>query len=324
MRTLQKLLLASCAALAAFTAQAETYPSRTIRLIVPFSPGGPTDVVARSLAVAMGNALGQTMVVENRASSGGIVGASAVARAEPDGYTLLIHNIGFSTLPALSHTLSFDPMKDFAFIGQVVDVPMTLVGRKDLEPTGFAELRSYIAAKGKQINISNAGIGTASHLCGLLLMNRLGVSMTSVPYRGAAPAMTDLMGGVVDLLCDQVTTTTQPIVTQRVKPYGSTTAARLPTLPEVKTLQEQGLANFEISVWHGVYAPRQTPKAIVDRLSAALRAALVDPTFRESMAKLGAVPVDASKATPEGLSTHLKSEIAKWTPIIEQSKAYLE
>ncbi|MES2184567.1 MAG: tripartite tricarboxylate transporter substrate-binding protein [Pseudomonadota bacterium] len=324
MKQLRVLLATALAALVPYAAWADSYPSRPITLIVPFSAGGPTDVVARSLAVAMGSALGQPVIVENRASSGGIVGSEAVVRAEPDGYMLLVHNIGLSTLPALARGLRFDPLKDFAYIGQVVDVPMTLVGRRDLAPAGFAELRPYIAAKEKQLNIANAGIGTASHLCGLLLMNRLGVSMTTVPYKGAAPAMTDLMGGQVDLMCDQVTTTTPPILSQRVKAYGTTTGARLANLPEVRTLQEQGLENFEVSVWHGIYAPRRTPKAVVDRLSAALRTALADPGFKSSMARLGAVPVDAAKATPEGLQEKLRTEITKWTPVIEKSQAYLD
>jgi len=321
---LKNLLLAGCAVLSVLGAHAQGYPARTITLIVPFAPGGPTDVVARSLAIAMGNALGQTMIVDNRPSSGGIIGSELVARAAPDGYTLLIHNIGMSTLPALARNLRFDPQKDFSYIGQVVDVPMTLVGRPTLPPNGFSELRSLISTKEKQLNIANAGIGTASHLCGLLLMSRLGVSMTSVPYKGAAPAMTDLMGGQVDLLCDQVSTTTQPIQSLRVKAYATTSLVRLPTLPEVKTLKEQGLDNFEVTVWHGVYGPRRLPTEVVDKLSSALRTALADPAFRSSMAKLGAVPVDPSKATPEGLSNHLKEEIGKWTPVIEKSAAYLE
>lgn len=305
-------------------AYADSFPSKPVTLVVPFSAGGPTDVVARSLAVAMGRALGQPVVVENRASSSGIVGSEVVTRAEPDGYTLLIHNIGFATLPALSRSLRFDPLKDFSYIGQVVDVPMTLIGRKDMKPEGFAELVPWITARQKQINISNAGVGTASHLCGLLLMNRLGVSMTSVPYKGAGPAMTDLMGGQVDLMCDQVTTTTQPILTHRVKAYGTTTAARLSNLPEVRTLQEQGLDRFEVTVWHGLYAPKRTPRPVIDKLSAALRAALAEPAFKASMAKLGAVPVDGNKATPEGLEDQLRKEIAKWTPVITNARAYLD
>lgn len=324
MRNWKNLLLAGCAALSASGAYAQSYPSRPVNLIVPFSAGGPTDVVARSLATAMGAALGQPVVVDNRPSSGGIVGSDLVVRAAPDGYTLLIHNIGMSTLPALARNLRFNPLKDFSYIGQVVDVPMTLVGRSSLPPSNFAELRTFISERQKQLNIANAGVGTASHLCGLLLMSRLGVSMTPIPYKGAAPAMTDLLGGQVDLLCDQVTTTTQQIQSQRVKAYGATSLTRLANLPEVKPLKELGLENFEVTVWHGVYGPRKLPPDVIEKLSSALRKALVDPAFQSSMAKLGALPVGASKATPEGLVSQLKAEIDKWTPVIQKSSVYLE
>ncbi|WP_239142829.1 tripartite tricarboxylate transporter substrate-binding protein [Variovorax sp. WS11] len=319
-----KRLIATAVLGACVVANAQTYPSKPVILVVPFSPGGPTDVVARSLALAMGRTLGQSVIVENKASSGGIVGSEAVQRAEPDGYTLLIHNIGMSTLPALSRNLRFNPLKDFAYVGEVVDVPMTLVGRKDLKPAGFKELQPYLKVQQRQVNIANAGMGTASHLCGLLLMSRLDVAMTSVSYKGAAPALTDLMGGHVDLLCDQVTTTTQPIRGGLVKAYGATTAERLPTLAEVPTLSEQGLSEFRIAVWHGVYAPKATPKEIVDRLAGALRAALVDKGFEEAMARLGALPVSPDRASPAGLQKQLAREIERWTPIIQRAHVYLD
>lgn len=305
-------------------AGAQGFPERPVTLIVPFSAGGPTDVVARHLSLAMGKSLGQPVIVENRASTGGIVGTEAVIRSDPNGYTLLIHNIGMSTLPALSKSLRFDPTKDFEYIGQVADVPMTLVGRRDFAPTGFKELQAYVTANQKKVNLANAGVGTASHLCGLLLMSRLQAPMTTVPYKGAAPAMTDLQGGQVDLLCDQITTTLQPINTSRVKPYGTTTRARLQNLPELPTLSEQGLVDFEISVWHGVYAAKKTPKPVLDRLVKALQDGLEDPAFRDSMQKLGAIPVSRPRATPEGLASHLKSEISKWSPLIKQAEAYID
>lgn len=302
----------------------ETFPSRPLTLVVPFSAGGPTDVVARHLGVAMGRTLGQSVVVENRASTGGIVGSEAVVRAEPNGYTLLIHNIGMATLPALTRSLRFDPTRDFEYIGLVADVPMTLVARAQLAPNGFAELRRYISANQKKINLANAGVGTASHLCGLMLMSQLQVPMTSVAYKGAAPAMVDIQGGQVDLLCDQITTTLQPIHTGRVKAYGSTTAARLPSLPNLPTLREQGLGDFEVTVWHGIYAPKGTPQPVVARLAKALQDAVSDPAFRESMQKLGAIPVPAERATPAALSSQLRSEIARWTAIIRQADAFID
>jgi tripartite-type tricarboxylate transporter receptor subunit TctC len=319
-----KLFAAAALSLATTLAAADSFPSRPITLVVPFSAGGPTDVVARQLAMAMEKDLGQTIVVENKPSTGGIVGSEAVVRSAPNGYTLLIFNMGMSTLPALSSGLRFDPTKDFSYIGEVVDVPMTLIGRKDFEPQSFKELVSYLRTHQESVNLSNAGVGTASHLCGMLLMKQLDLALTTIPYKGAAPAMMDLQGGQVDLLCDQISTTLQPILAQRVKPYGATTKNRLDELPGLPTLNEQGLDNFEVTVWHGIYAAKDTPKPIIDRLVKALQAGLNDPAFRSGMAKLGAVPVDKARATPEGLSSRLTDQIATWTPLIEQSKSYLK
>lgn len=319
-----KLFTAAALTLVTTIAVADSFPSRPVTLVVPFSAGGPTDVVARQLAMAMEKDLGQTIVVENKPSSGGIVGSESVVRSEPNGYTLLIFNMGMSTLPALAPDLRFDPKKDFSYIGEVVDVPMTLIGRKDLEPQNFEELASYLREHKASINLANAGVGTASHLCGMLLMKQLDLALTTVPYKGAAPAMMDLQGGQVDLLCDQITTTQQPILGQRVKPYGATTKKRLAELPDLPTLDEQGLDNFEVTVWHGIYAAKGTPQPVVDRLVQALQAGLKDQNFRDSMAKLGAMPVEQERATPEGLSKHLAEQIATWTPLIEQSKSYLQ
>jgi tripartite-type tricarboxylate transporter receptor subunit TctC len=313
------LSVAACAA-----ALAQDFPQRPVTLIVPFSAGGPTDVVARHLALSMAKSLGQPVVVENRASSGGIVGTEAVLRSEPNGYMLLIHNIGMSTLPALSRSLRFNPATDLDYIGQVADVPMTLVGKRDLEPTGFKALQEYIGTNQKKINLANAGIGTASHLCGLMLMSRLNAPMTTVPYKGAAPAMADLQGGQVELLCDQITTTLQPIQAGRVKPYGSTTRDRLPSLPDLPTLSEQGMDGLEVTVWHGVYAPKNLPKPVTDKLVKALQDGLADPVFRDSMQKLGALPVSKDKATPDGLGKHLRAEIARWSPVIKQAEAFID
>jgi tripartite-type tricarboxylate transporter receptor subunit TctC len=319
-----KKMVAMASIAMAAAAGAQSFPGKPITLIVPFSAGGPTDVVARSLGVGMGKALGQPVVVENRASSGGIVGSEFVLRSEPDGHTLLIHNIGMATLPSLVRKLRFDPLKDFAYVGEVVDVPMTLVGRKNLGPGGYAQLESYLRANEKKVNIGNAGVGTASHLCSLLLMRRLNLPLTSVPYKGAAPAMTDLIGGQIDLLCDQVTTTTQPIRTGMVKAYGATTSERLGTLPEVPTLAEQGLGDMQISVWHGIYAPKGTPPKIVEQLARALRTALADESFADAMKKLGALPASRDRASPEGLHRHLQQEIDRWTPIIQGAQIFIE
>ncbi|MDI1269404.1 MAG: tripartite tricarboxylate transporter substrate-binding protein [Polaromonas sp.] len=321
---MKKLLISLFAAGTSILAAAQAFPEKPVTLIVPFAAGGPTDVVARHLAIAMAKSLGQPVIVENRASTGGIVGTEMAIRAEPNGYTLLIHNIGMSTLPALSKKLRFDPTKDFEYVGQVADVPMILVARRDFAPTGFKELQTYIGVNQKKINLANAGVGTASHLCGLLLMSQLQVPMTTIPYKGAAPAMVDIQGGQVDLLCDQATTTLQPIITGRVKPYGTTTRSRLKNMPELATLSEQGLNDFEVSVWHGVYAPKKTPSSVMVVLVKALQDSLEDPAFKDSMQKLGAIPASRSRATPKGLETQLKSEMAKWSPLIKQAEAFID
>lgn len=319
----KKILTAGLVAMAG-SAIAQDFPNRALTLVVPFSAGGPTDVVARQLAAAMGKELGQTVVVDNRPSSGGIIGSELVVRAAADGYTLLIHNIGMSTVKALAPDVKFDPQSDFSYIGEVVDVPMVLVGRKDFPPSDFASLTQYLKENQKLINLSNAGIGTASHLCGLLLMNRLDLALMTIPYKGAAPAMTDLQGGQIDLLCDQITTTLQPILGNRVQAYGSTTTDRLPSLPALPTLAEQGLNDFEVTVWHGVYAPKDVPAQIVERLDGALRAAIADPVFIDNMRKLGAAPVSPERATPRGLQNKLNEQVAIWTPLIEQSQELLQ
>jgi tripartite-type tricarboxylate transporter receptor subunit TctC len=303
---------------------AQTYPDKPVTLVVPFAAGGPTDVVARQLAQAMGKSLGQSVIVENRPSAGGIVGTQHVVRSQPDGYTLLIHNIGMSTSPALYRKLPFNPLTDFEYVGQIVDVPMTLVGKKDLPANTFKELVAYLSANQKKVNMAHAGMGTASHLCGLLFMSRMEMAFTTVAYKGAAPALGDVQAGHVELMCDQTSTTSSVIKADRVKAYGATTLERLPILPNLPTLSEQGLTNFEVTVWHGLYAPKGTPKPIIDRLAKALQEGLASPAFRQSMELLGTTIATSEKATPEGLRKQLDAEINKWTPVIQQAKQYAD
>lgn len=323
-KTLSAALLATLLAVLPLAASAQFTSDRPVTIVVPFSAGGPTDVVARQLAIGMTATLGRTVIVENKPSAGGIIGSQGVARGEPDGHTLLMHNIGMSTSPSLYRKLPFNPLTDFEYIGQVVDVPMTLVGKKDLPAKDLKELLAYIGANKQKVNYAHAGLGTASHLCGLLFMSRTELPMTTVAYKGAAPALTDVQGGHVDLICDQTSTTAQVIKSDRVKAYGATTLQRLPILPNVPTLAEQGLANFEIAVWHGLYAPKGTPKPVVDRLARALQDALATPAFKQSMEQLGINIVSPDKATPEGLRRHLDAEVKKWAPIIHAAKAYAD
>ena len=314
---------ASLVATGAAVAQA-AFPAKPVTVVVPFSAGGPTDVVARLIGVPMGKALGQTVIIDNALGAGGTIAAAKVARAAPDGYTIFLHHMGMSTAPALYRKLSFDPLKDFEYIGQVVDVPMTLLGRKDLPANNFKELQAYVKANGNKVTLANAGLGAVSHLCGLLFMSQMGVELTTVPYKGTGPAMNDLLGGQVDLLCDQTTQTVPFIKDGRIKVYGVTTHNRLGSLPNVPTLDEQGLKGFEVKVWHGMYAPKGTPKEVIDKLNAALKTAMADPHVKQRLAELSADIPSADKMTPEGLRTHLTAEIAKWGPVIKKAGIYAD
>ena len=318
------VIVASAVALSPVNAWAQTYPSRPITLVVPFAAGGPTDVVARALSVTMGRALGQTVVVENKTGAGGTLAAAAVARAAPDGYTFLIHHNGMATAPALYRKLPFNPLTDFEYVSQVVDVPMTLVGRKDLPAKTLPELLVYLKAQGDKINLAHAGLGAVSHLCGMVFRQAVGVDLTTVPYQGTGPAMAALLGGQVDLLCDQTTQTVPQIKAGALRFYGVTTTKRIKALPDAPTLAEQGLKGFEVVVWHGIYAPKGTPKEATEKFNAALRVALKDPVFATRMAELGAEIVPDSRLTPEGLRVWLKQEIDRWGPVIKSAGVYAE
>lgn len=305
-------------------AHADTYPSKVISLVVPFAAGGPTDTVARVLAQSMSNDLKQQVIIENVAGAGGTVAAAKVARAAPDGYTLFIHHIGHSTAPALYRKLPFNTIDDFEPIGLVTDVPMTLIARKDFPAKDLKELIAYVKSHKDKITLANAGLGAASHLCGMLFMTAIQTDLTTVPFKGTGPAMNDLLGGQVDIMCDQTTNTTGQIRGGKVKAYGVTSAARIPSLPDVPTMQEAGLPNFEVVVWHGIYAPKGTPKAVIDRLNKSLKLALKDPNVRQRFAELGTEPVADNRATPEALRAHLKAEIDKWGPIIKKAGVYAD
>ncbi|WP_280151406.1 tripartite tricarboxylate transporter substrate-binding protein [Piscinibacter sp. XHJ-5] len=306
------------------TSPAQGYPGKPITLVVPFAAGGPTDVVARALGQAMTRTLGQAIVIENKLGAGGTLAAGYVAKAAPDGYTLLIHHNGMSTAPALYRKLAYNPLTDFEYVTQVVDVPMTLLGRKDLPAKDLQELIAYLKANAAKVNLAHAGLGAVSHLCGMVFRQAIGVELQTVPYQGTAPAMNALLGGQVDLLCDQTTQTTQHIKAGSVKLYGVTTRERIKALPDAPTLQEQGLRNFEVVVWHGVYAPKGTPKEVIDKVNAAVRAALKDPTVIQRMSELGGEIVPESKQTPEALRGWLKTEVDRWGPVIRAAGVYAD
>lgn len=303
---------------------AQEYPTKTITMIVPFAAGGPTDTVARLIAQSMGKELKQQVIVENVAGAGGTLGAGRVARSAPDGYTVFLHHIGQSTAPALYKKLSYNAIDDFEPVGLVTDVPMTLVARKDFPPKDLKELVAYVKANKDKVSYANAGLGAASHLCGMLFMSAIETDLTTVPYKGTGPAMNDLLGGQVDFMCDQTTNTTSQIKAGKIKAYGVTTKTRAPSLKDLPTLDEAGLPNFEVAVWHGLYAPKATPSPIVDKLAKALQVALKDPVLIQRFNELGTEPVAENRATPQALRAHLKAEIDRWGPIIKKAGVYAD
>lgn len=312
------LLIACCLALPV-AAQA-AYPDKPITLVVPFSAGGPTDKIARDIAEALRKPLGLTVVVDNTVGAGGTIGTARMLRAPADGYTLLIHHIGLATAPALYKKLGYKT-EDLEFLGLINEAPSTLIGKQGLPAANFAELRKYIGTDGNKINLANAGMGSASHLCSLLLQSALKSDMTFVPYKGTGPAMNDLLGGQVDLMCEQATNATPQIEAQKVKAYGVTSPRRmtLPALAALPTLAESGLTGFNFSVWHGLYAPRGTPPDVITRINTALRAALKDPDLIKRQEALGITIVTDGRLAPAEHRKFFDSEVAHWTKTIRDA-----
>jgi tripartite-type tricarboxylate transporter receptor subunit TctC len=305
-------------------ASAQEYPTKVITMVVPFAAGGPTDTVARLIGAPMSKTLKQQIIVENVLGAGGTIAANRVAKSAPDGYTLLIHHIGHSTAPALYRKLPYNALNDFEPIGLINEVPMTLVAKKDFPAKDLKELIAYVKANKEKINLANAGLGAASHLCGMLFMSAIQTELTTVPYNGTGPAMNDLLGGQVDLMCDQTTNTTSQIKAEKIKVYGVTTKKRVASLSNVPTMDEAGLKGFEVSVWHGLYAPKGTPKPVIDKLTKALQAALKEDNVKQRFAELGTEPVAENRATPTALRAHLKAEIDRWSPIIKKAGVYAD
>jgi tripartite-type tricarboxylate transporter receptor subunit TctC len=322
---MKQLLIASLAAFATFAALAE-YPEKPITIVVPFAAGGPTDKVARDLAEALRKPLGGTIIIENVGGAGGTLGATKVARAANDGYTLLLHHIGMSTSPALYRTMQYKTLEDFEYLGMINEVPMTLIGKPTLPANNYAELMKWIEANKGNINLANAGLGAASHLCGLLFQSTIKVDMTTVPYKGTGPAMTDLLGGQVDLMCDQSTNTSAQIEAGKVKAFAVTTSKRLttPALAKLPTLEESGLKGFNVSIWHALYAPKGTPKAVTDKINAALKLALHDADFIKRQEALGAVIITDARVNGPEHKKFVEAEIAKWGPIIKAAGQYAD
>lgn len=328
MKSLMKALVPVALATAALGATAQDFPgSKPITIVVPFAAGGPTDKVARDLAEALRKPLGgATVIVENNAGAGGSIGANKVAKAAPDGHTLLVHHIGMATMPTLVRNIPFKVESDFEYLGLINDVPMTVIGKPTLPANNYKEMVGWVQQNKGKINLGNAGVGSASHLCGMLFQHALGVDMTAVPYKGTSPALTDLMGGQIDLMCDQTTNTTSVIEGKKVKVFAVTTPKRLaiPALKDVPTMQEVGNKDFNVSIFHGLYAPKGTPAPVLKKLNDALKVALKDPEFVKREEGLGAVVVNDKRVEPAEHKKFVASEINKWSPLIKAAGVYVE
>jgi tripartite-type tricarboxylate transporter receptor subunit TctC len=297
------------------------FPTKPITIIVPAAAGGPTDTVARLIGESMGRTLGQTILVENIGGAGGTLGMARVSKSEADGYTLAVWHIAHATAPALYDSIKYDVIDDFDHLGRITDVPMTLVSKATLQPNNVTELLAWIRANSDKATYGHAGIGSASHLCMLMLMKELGVQMNGIPYRGTGPAMNDLLSNQFDLMCDQTTNTTNQIKEGKIKGFAVTTKSRVSSLPDLPPLDAGAVKGFEASAWHAMWAPKGLPKEVSDKLVAALQTALRDPKVIERFASLGTEPVQANLATPAALKAHLAAEVPRWGALIKASGA---
>ena len=326
-RILLATLVAAASTALSLPATAQEYPTKPINMVVPFAAGGPTDKVARDLAEAMRKHLNNaTIVIDNVGGAGGTLGATKVARATPDGYTVLVHHIGMSTSPALYRNMAYKTLDDFEYLGMINEVPMTLIGKPSLPANTYPELMKWLEANKGKVNLANAGLGAASHLCGLLLQSTWKLDMQTVPYKGTGPAMTDLLGGQVDIMCDQTTNTSGQIEAGKVKAFAVTSSKRLttPALAKLPTLDESGLKGFNVAIWHALYAPKGTPKPVLDKLNAALKAALKDADFIKKEEALGAVVVTDARVNGPEHKKYVEAEINKWGPVIKAAGQYAD
>jgi tripartite-type tricarboxylate transporter receptor subunit TctC len=298
---------------------AQDFPSKPISMVMPYAAGGPGDTLTRILAQSMSGHLKQQVIVENIAGAGGTIGSARVSSAPPDGHSLLLIHVSQATNPFLYPNLKYDVMKDFEPVGLVADLPSVFVARKDLAPKSFAELIAYVKQNAEKATYAHAGVGSASHLCGLLFAEAAGVKLTQVAYRGSGPAMNDLIGGQVDFICDQIVNVVPNVEGGTIKAYAVTSKEPAKALPNLPTADKAGLPGFDLTIWYGLFAPKGTPKPVVDKLVAALDVALKDRAVRDNFAKLGAEAVSAERATPEALRKHLQAELDKWGAVIKKA-----
>ena len=319
----RRRLLAAAITLA-LAGAAQAFPNKPVTLVVPYAAGGSTDVLARVLAEAMTRDLGQQVIVENAGGAGGTIGTGRVVRASADGHTLLLHNMGIATAPALYSKLGFDARKDLEPVALAGDVPMILVRNKGFGPATLAEFVALLKSSPGQVKFSHAGVGATSHLCAMLINQTLGTTVTMVPYRGTGPALQDLIAGNVDVICDQPVATGPHIQAGMLKPYAMATRERLATMPQVPTFSEAGMPGFELAVWHGLYAPKGTPAAVIERLNQAARTAFAEPALVKRLSDMGVLIPQGERLRPEALRQHTADEIGRWDPVIKAAGAKAE
>lgn len=305
-------------------AVADEFPTKPVMLMMPYAPGGPGDTITRIAGQSMGKVLGQQFIVENTAGAGGTIGTAKIAGAAPDGYSLLVMHFGHAANTALYRNLRYDAIKDFEPIGIIAESPMAFVAKKDFPANNFKDFIAYIKANKDKVTYGHAGIGSASQLCGLLFFSAIDTTVTTVPYKGTAPALNDLIGGQFDFMCDQTLNVLQPVKAGMIKAYAATTKERLAVAPDLPTASEAGLPGFAITVWFAMYAPKGTPKPVIDKLAAALQATVTEPGVKNRLAASGAEAVAAERARPEALRAHLKAEIDKWVPIIQKAGVHAQ
>jgi tripartite-type tricarboxylate transporter receptor subunit TctC len=324
MRSLKRVIHAlgglAALALAAGPAAAQDYPTRPITLIVPFAAGGPTDVISRIVSEHMSRTLGQQIVIENVVGAGGTTASTRAKRANPDGYTLITGHMGThaASVP-LYPNLQYHPSNDFEPISMLAGTPVLILAKKDFPPKDLKEFVTYVKANETKLNMAHAGVGSVSFTSCLLLNSILGIKPTSIPFQGTGPAMNALVGGQVDYMCDQIVNAVPQINGGTIKAYAIGTPERNPALPNLPTSKEAGLPEFQVSAWNALFAPKGTPKPILDKLNAAVVAALDDETVRKRLLELGSDIPTKEKRTPQALAQLVKSEIDRWTPVIKAS-----
>lgn len=309
MKTQISRILALAAVALSFQAGAQDFPSKPITMVMPYAPGGPGDTITRVFAGAMQKHLGQQIVVDNTAGASGSIGTAKVARARADGHTLLMIHVSHATNMVMYKNLPYHPVDDFEPIGRATSGPMLITARNEFPAKDLAEFVSYVKANASKISLAHAGVGSASHLCALMMMSTLGVKFNEIPYKGTGPALNDLMGGQVDLLCDQTSGTVPSIKGGKIKAYAAAGKSRLPSLPQMPAISEAGVQGFDINISFGLYAPKGTPKPVLDKLTAALQASVSDPEVRQRLDGMGISAVGVELARPEALRAHLKTEI---------------